>query len=521
MAMAAAAPTAYPSTTSSTLSHLPLSAYQLRQDQALNVLHEKLRARGFRGVYLFLRAVRRSEYGFDLLLVNFEKILQEQQLGIRREDTIVIFNMYDSRKRGAMDVEKFVASFRTKLTEQSSDLVNAAFARFRGAGSTASAHDARTLFNAAKHPDVVAGRRLESEVLMDFLDSFDFQKEFTRLDFTRYYELVRFSHYSDADFCEMLAGVWSLSGAYRSTERSILPQPHSFDTSATSYTPQRSRYGTAELAMPPYGISGGPTSLVVTDQVKPQAQMPYDPSVRFSYASPGSIGLRTGSPGRTDAAAYASSGDAPVVVRTFDAVRCDNTLRLLRTHFNGLRNLTQLRRSLYYAARGSYQVDRQTFASVMEGYTYVSEEDCLNLWDYYIKTSDNLVSINDIVASLRLRNLNARRLTIVEQAFDKLDPAGVGSVPIKTAARCYSTSYRTGTADSKNSAAELSAGLLANIVLGDSEVITRDEFREYYADIGSGIDDDNYFVLMIWNEWSLSDMATVQRLRSARHREGF
>jgi hypothetical protein len=34
-------------------------------------------------------------------------------------------------------------------------------------------------------------------------------------------------------------------------------------------------------------------------------------------------------------------------------------------------------------------------------------------------------------------------------------------------------------------------------------MVTREEFQTYYADIGGCIDDDSYFVLMIWNEWNL------------------
>merc|ERR1712167_23607 len=35
-------------------------------------------------------------------------------------------------------------------------------------------------------------------------------------------------------------------------------------------------------------------------------------------------------------------------------------------------------------------------------------------------------------------------------------------------------------------------------------IVTREEFREYYADVSASIDNDDYFELMIRNAWHIS-----------------
>ncbi|ORZ39620.1 hypothetical protein BCR44DRAFT_40016, partial [Catenaria anguillulae PL171] len=72
---------------------------------------------------------------------------------------------------------------------------------------------------------------------------------------------------------------------------------------------------------------------------------------------------------------------------------------------------------------------------------------------------------------------------------------GHGSVPKDVVMRVYQSSTGQSSGPKSHTVADLWGCL--------GENVTREEFQEYYADIGSVIDDDNYFVLMVWQEWNL------------------
>jgi hypothetical protein len=76
--------------------------------------------------------------------------------------------------------------------------------------------DVISVYNASKHPDVVAGRKTEEDVLQEFLHTFDVGGEVdgkvTKQEFENYYANISASIDNDDYFELMIRNVWHISG---------------------------------------------------------------------------------------------------------------------------------------------------------------------------------------------------------------------------------------------------------------------------------------------------------------------
>jgi len=83
--------------------------------------------------------------------------------------------------------------------------------------------DIRHTYNAKKHPDVIAGKKTEDEILFDFLETFDTHHHNSKEDpkdanvtpdeWIEYYNNVSISIDDDAYFEAMITKAWNLDGS--------------------------------------------------------------------------------------------------------------------------------------------------------------------------------------------------------------------------------------------------------------------------------------------------------------------
>ena len=99
----------------------------------------------------------------------------------------------------------------------------------------------------------------------------------------------------------------------------------------------------------------------------------------------------------------------------------------------------------------------------------------------------------------------ASRRAIVDKAFDKLDKTGDGVITIEDIAGTYDvTKHPKFQSGDWNKVRVLQEFLEQFQVSGSNDdVITRQEFYDYYAMISAGIDRDVYFDFMMRNAWKL------------------
>lgn len=102
--------------------------------------------------------------------------------------------------------------------------------------------------------------------------------------------------------------------------------------------------------------------------------------------------------------------------------------------------------------------------------------------------------------------MSQRRINLVNQAFSILDKHNTGEVHPEDIMDVYDATKHPDVLAGKRTAKDVLQEFLDTFDVG-GEVdgkVTRQEFLNYYSNVGATIDDDDYFELMIRNAWHIS-----------------
>lgn len=121
--------------------------------------------------------------------------------------------------------------------------------------------------------------------------------------------------------------------------------------------------------------------------------------------------------------------------------------------------------------------------------------------------TDGSGSINMTEFLMKLRPpMNQNRIDIINRAFKKMDTSGDGVITIDDLKHVYSVKehpkYQTG----EMTATEILKDYLKNFEGcggNDDDVVTHEEFMNYYASVSASIDNDGYFDLMMRRSFKL------------------
>lgn len=105
---------------------------------------------------------------------EFAKAIKDFRVSIADNDIRRLFRYMDADGSGSIDYEELIHRVRGELNDFRIGLVRQAFRKLDKTGDgVVNLDDIRGVYNAQKHPDVVAGKKTEDEVLCEFLDTFE------------------------------------------------------------------------------------------------------------------------------------------------------------------------------------------------------------------------------------------------------------------------------------------------------------------------------------------------------------
>lgn len=156
--------------------------------------------------------------------------------------------------------------------------------------------------------------------------------------------------------------------------------------------------------------------------------------------------------------------------------------------------------------RGDGNLDREDFRWGLRDYgVYLSEEEFDMIFEAFDRDSSGLVSLTEFLAAMR-GPLNERRAAVVDRAFAKLDKDGSGHVTIDDLKGVYDLKFHPGVQAGKVSEDAALGEFLGNWDVKDADgLVTKEEFRQYYVDVGASMDSDEYFEAMIIKAWQLEE----------------
>ena len=154
---------------------------------------------------------------------EFAKACKDFKVGINEENVPIVFEAFDTNRDGTLNYDEFLMALRGELNEFRRGIIEKAFRKIDKDGSgEIDIEDIKDLYNAAKHPDVVQGRKNEQQILIEFLETFETHHNIkhqqarnariTLEEFTEYYANISVSIDNDDYFALMMNNSWNIKG---------------------------------------------------------------------------------------------------------------------------------------------------------------------------------------------------------------------------------------------------------------------------------------------------------------------
>jgi Ca2+-binding EF-hand superfamily protein len=171
----------------------------------------------------------------DLNEAEFCKAMSYKGIELAPAEVSTIFGRYDADGSGGIGYEEFIRALRGTMNAKRKDVCRLAFGRFDRDGSgEITVDDMVGVFSAQRHPDVIAGRKTERDVLRMKLAQFDKvgaggqagDGRVTMPEFLEYYALhVSPSIDNDEHFCLLVRKAWGLDDGEVAGQRSARGRP--------------------------------------------------------------------------------------------------------------------------------------------------------------------------------------------------------------------------------------------------------------------------------------------------------
>jgi len=142
----------------------------------LDKVKKELRKRGARGIVGFSRKFKSmdGDGSGGLSLGEFKQGLDEMGLGLQTSEVRFLFEFFDRNHDGTVSLEEFLTAIRGQLSDFRLKLVRQAFSALDvNKDGLLQPQELITRYDAANHPDVLAGRRTSDDVMMEFLEGID------------------------------------------------------------------------------------------------------------------------------------------------------------------------------------------------------------------------------------------------------------------------------------------------------------------------------------------------------------
>ena len=188
------------------------------------------------------------------------------------------------------------------------------------------------------------------------------------------------------------------------------------------------------------------------------------------------------------------SGD-PVI----DTFRAKMMERSGNGGFNGLRRILRIMDD-----NGDAKLTIDEFTDGLKTYgLHYGRDDVQKLFKYLDRDGNGAVTITEFIRGIRPEP-SMRRQDLVLRAFKLIDTDGSGVATVQEIGELYDATQHPDVLAGKSSVEDVLKEFMESWDQNKDGNVTREEFKEYYADIGANIDSDDYFELMIRNAWHMS-----------------
>lgn len=192
-------------------------------------LRQKLASRGARGIIGLGKQFRIMDdnNSRSLDLYEFTKAVKDYMLGFSDGEIKALYSYFDYDRSGSVDYDEFLRTLRGPMNPMRKKLVAQAYNKLdKDRSGYIDLNDIKGVYNAAKHPDVLNGKKTEEQILLEFLETFETHHSLrnnnapdhvvTKDEFEEYYNNISASIDNDQYFELMMNNAWKINDGDRS-----------------------------------------------------------------------------------------------------------------------------------------------------------------------------------------------------------------------------------------------------------------------------------------------------------------
>ena len=359
----------------------------------------------------------------------------------------------------------------------------------------------QSIYNAARHPDVMEGKKTEEEVLNEFLDNFQITHEFfvgksknlnaTREEFFYFYAIISSAIDNDLAFEKMLTNTWNLRGVKAPVAEGGRQMPYL-------------RSGTESLE--------SPLSRRRKQELPGNKNLIYpEPRAEENFATRAIVSAQSNRDKLKD---KFGNFVLPEVSKSQGLLMQRFKLKLLSRGIKGIIGLEK-QFSLYDLDKTGL-LDYKDFAQAIKDYNLeYDERDIPGLFRIFEKLSNGRLRIALFMEAL-LGKMNESRRDVVSRVFDMLDEKKAGEIDLELLLGSFCPQDHPEVKAGKLIAEEVKEEFLTSfktfheLYYGGNSV-SKQELIDYYNKFSFLMEDDSYFDVVVSDIWGL-----VMSLRKRR-----
>ena len=397
----------------------------------------------------------------NLNVAEFNKALTDYKLGFTKAECTALFDYFDVDSSGFITYDEFIRAIRGPMNMARKKIVAQAFKKLDKDGNGwIDLDDIRGVYKANKHPDVLAGKKTEEQILQEFLETFETAHAMrnndapnyvvTKEEFEEYYNNISCSIDDDMYFMTMINNAWKLT--------------------------EESRKG--------QGTRGWTNE-------QPRAKQ--DNNI-FNRPPPKKV---------DEAGIPANANEAKIMehIRTKIAQR-------------GARGIQGISKKFKIADdNDSKSLDKMEFKKAMHDFRIgLTDGQVVTAFKIFDRDGNGEISYDEFLRSIR-GEMNDARKAIAKKAYKIMDKDGSGQVDINDIRQTYNAKQHPDVKAGKKTEDEILGEFLDTFedhfcdMAGNADsrdgTITMEEWFEYYNNVSMSIDRDDYFELMMNNTWNL------------------
>ena len=192
---------------------------------SLNKLKNTLISCGSHYLFSFQRKLSLYDLNHQGLITfdNFSNIIQAYTMNLSPDEIKIIFDLFDKEKTGSINYNELMKTIVGQISPQRQSVVQKIFEHFnKDNNGKVSFNEIKLLFNSRRHPDVISGKKTESEVFGEFLDIIESYREYlgnlrgmydnslSIEDFIEFYNEIGVGIEDDKKFEFMMYNCWNL-----------------------------------------------------------------------------------------------------------------------------------------------------------------------------------------------------------------------------------------------------------------------------------------------------------------------